>query len=437
MNQAAAGALLARLEAQKAICDSAERDLHRKYKQRDELEKQIRPEWEQARKRSRMDDALNEEKDGNLALCLPENDPNAQQETKTNDASVAENGKKKAILYLPETKSTTPLHKELRRFLEEEQTTSGSSLAENEKGDRKEVEGDKETNKNIRIPKPDVDKNKAVVEGENGYIIEERLDKLEVEDGGKIYNIQFPFPHEPVEKEDEESIRQRGKGNIEKWLQFLLENTQEEDAELNADQSTTDGNRTTRSNELIKKLNLIYPLREIKVSKAQESSKKCTETAKEIEEMDEQQIILDKNDEKAKGRVEVETRKSISNGGKENRKSISNSDTTPFKNPPYRIEPEKMKGKESISISKGAGRVSSPDASARREKIGKEKELVRSESARAFRRIPSSPSLILEGMKRRVDCMRKKPLVLDDNDEAATNSFIKSSIKTIKRAVRI
>ncbi|KAL0464617.1 UNVERIFIED_CONTAM: hypothetical protein Slati_0349300 [Sesamum latifolium] len=109
---------------------------------------------------------------------------------------------------------------------------------------------------------------------------------------------------------------------------------------------------------------------------------------------------------------------------------------TPFKNPPYRIVPEKIKVKESVSISKGAGRMSSPDVNARREKIGKERELLRSESARAFRRIPSSPSLILEGHEKRVDCIGKKPLVLDDNDgddsHASRNSFIKSSIKTIR-----
>ncbi|CAI9786021.1 unnamed protein product [Fraxinus pennsylvanica] len=44
LNQATTSALLARLEAQKAICNSAERELHRKYKLKDELEKRTRPE---------------------------------------------------------------------------------------------------------------------------------------------------------------------------------------------------------------------------------------------------------------------------------------------------------------------------------------------------------------------------------------------------------
>lgn len=51
-------ATLAILEAQKAICDASENGLHGKYKQRDEIKKQIRPDWEQARKRSRINDTL-------------------------------------------------------------------------------------------------------------------------------------------------------------------------------------------------------------------------------------------------------------------------------------------------------------------------------------------------------------------------------------------
>ncbi|KAM7493774.1 hypothetical protein LguiB_028383 [Lonicera macranthoides] len=43
LNEVAASAIMARLEAQKAICDSSERELHIKFRQRDELETQIRP----------------------------------------------------------------------------------------------------------------------------------------------------------------------------------------------------------------------------------------------------------------------------------------------------------------------------------------------------------------------------------------------------------
>ncbi|KAL8495552.1 hypothetical protein ACS0TY_019620 [Phlomoides rotata] len=390
LNQAAASALLARLEAQKAICDSAERELHKKYKQRDELEKQMRPEWEQARKRSRMNDTLNEENDDRNTLCLLENEPKTQE----NEPETP----KKTVLCLPEIKSSTPpSHKELRKFLEEEQRDSAGTLLQIE---------EREHEKKPSFRKP-------VVAGEDGYIVEERLEKLEIEDGGKIYDIQFPFHHETEEEEDEESRRERGKGNIEKWLQFLLEKSAE-DGDFNA--QNTDKKEVSKSDELIKKLNLIYPHTKIKISRDQEPQ--CTDTAKT-------QGNGETGDDE-KENVEV---------------NVAKSNNTTFKNPPYRIVTEKLKAKELASMGKGAGRMSSPDEKTRREKKGKERELLRSESARAFRRIPSSPSLILEGMKKRVDCIAKKPLVLDDDDEyednAARNSFIKSSIKSIKRAVGI
>ncbi|KAK6912147.1 hypothetical protein RJ641_024240 [Dillenia turbinata] len=58
LNQAATNALMARLEAQKAICEFSDKELHRRFKQRGEIEKQIRPDLEQARKRSRMENTL-------------------------------------------------------------------------------------------------------------------------------------------------------------------------------------------------------------------------------------------------------------------------------------------------------------------------------------------------------------------------------------------
>ncbi|KAL6499401.1 hypothetical protein OROHE_026064 [Orobanche hederae] len=392
LNQAAASALLARLEAQKAICDSAERELHRKYKQRDELEKQVViPSWEQARKRSRTGDGtLIKEKDGSKIAprYYPANEMEAQEETETGDT------KKADILYLSE-------HKEFRKFLEEEQSRSGASLEEEEGREGKETNNSLGILKEIVEEKGNNDNNNNNNNSNDGFITVEMLEDMEIEDGGRIYNIQFPFPHESEKEEDEESRRRRGKGNIEKWLQFLLENTLEDDPELNT-QKSTDENRTTRTDELIKKLNLIYPHRDIKLSKAQESTK------------------AGENDENTEGTRHL-------NGGTHN--------------PPYRIVMEKMKEKELATLDKGAGRVSSPDVSVRKDIAGKERELLKTESARAFRRIPSSPSLILEGMKKRVDCMRKKPLVLDGNDggvdNAARNSFIKSSIKTLKRAVRI
>lgn len=107
--------------------------------------------------------------------------------------------------------------------------------------------------------------------------------------------------------------------------------------------------------------------------------------------------------------------------------------------PPYRLIPER-RAIDVGSASKGAGRSSSCERTGRKSEKEKERELLRSDSVRLFRRIPSSPSLLLSGMKKRVDCMRKKPSVVgDDSDEGQVggNGFIKSSIKTIKRAVKM
>lgn len=412
LNQAAASALLARLEAQKAICDSSERELHRKFKQRDDLEKQIRPEWEQARKRSRMDDTLIEEDDEKIPLCLKEQEPKMQLEIEESDALCKETAENDALLCLPEITSAAHLHKELRKFLEEEQIASQP----NEEGEEEEVEGEKETTTKIRILKPDLDK---AIAGEGEYVVEERLEKLEIEDGGKVYDMQFPFPHEPEEEEDEESRRLRGKGNIEKWMQFLLENTPED---ADTDAQISNEKEATKTDELIEKMNMVYPHKDIKDSRNQKVESRDPPVKVVEEKMDNQPITSEESDDK------------------ENDKNMANMNT-PFKNPPYRVVTQRMMAKELASSGKGAGRMNSPDEKIRREKVGKEKELLRSESARAFRRIPSSPSLILEGMKKRVDCIGRKPLVLDDNDGndslRARNSFIKSSIKTIKKAVRI
>ena len=90
-------------------------------------------------------------------------------------------------------------------------------------------------------------------------------------------------------------------------------------------------------------------------------------------------------------------------------------------------------------MGKGVGSSNSFEGKERREKSGKEKGLVRSESARSFPRIPSSPSVFL-GI-RKGDHKGKKPLVIDDDggneDRAVGINFFKSSIKTIKKAVKM
>ncbi|TYH79543.1 hypothetical protein ES332_D03G071900v1 [Gossypium tomentosum] len=358
LNQAAANALTARLEAQKAICDASEKELHKKFKQRDELEKQIRPELEHARKRSRTDTFFQ------------------GQDSKT-------------VLYLPGIRPMTPSHKELRVFLEEEHKASAAGLSSNEDQKHEEIEEElaitarnalkhkreehkasvaglssnedqkhEEIEEELAITARNALKHKreehdkAIAALEDERPIEQKFERLEIKE--ERQGIRYPVIKG---EEDEESRRQRGKGNVDRWLQMLLENSQEE---LEPQNDNVDAEEVSGTDDIIKKLDLKYPLKE----------------------------------KKEDNNVNVEGNK------------------TPRRN---------------------------SNAS---EVIGSRKERVlkRSESARAFRRIPSSPSLILGGMKKGVECIRKKPIVASDDEQdyyAVGNNFIKSSFKTIKKAVKI
>ncbi|KAK9266279.1 hypothetical protein L1049_001800 [Liquidambar formosana] len=397
LNQAAANALMARLEAQRAICDASEKELHRKFRQRDEIEKQIRPEWEQARKRSRMDDTLFEERDDKTLLCLHGSRPRTPR-SRMDDASFDERDGK-TVLSLPEMKPT-PIHKELRVFLEEEQKASEAALSLNE--ERKQEITEQEENEpvmDIASEKPR-NFNKSIVIVENENPIEDKLQTLKIGE----YNIQLPVPREPEREEDEESRRQRGKGNVEKWLQMLLENNGEE-----LGPQSSNEHEASRTDEIIRKMNRKYPQKEIKILRFPESKEK-----EKVHGENKQRIVLERDGGKRKEEIlEIEASKSVT---------------------------EKNNASEVGSVGKKVGSSMSFEGKERREKCGKERGLVRSESARAFRPIPSSPSVIL-GMRRGVDCIGKKPMVTgDDNgdeERAVGNNFIKSSIKTIKKAVKI
>nr|VDC77396.1 unnamed protein product [Brassica rapa] len=311
LNQAASGALMARLEAQKAICDGSEKELHKKFKEREELENQVRPELEKARKRSRI---LVNDEDG---LLLEDRD-------------------KKLSLYLPGTSEDTSLQKELRVYLEEEEHKAAA--ASEKHGEIEEVEEEQKT-------------------------LEDVEEKLEEGKRGSRSFRAFHVFKEPENEEDEESRRERGKGNVEKWLHVLLESNSKDNLQ---------GERSNKIDEVIEKLDHKFPLLE----KVNEEEEDVAEEAKN----------------------KVETR-----GESSSRRSRTSFD---LKNTP--------------------------------EKSGRDKVVKRSESARAFRRIPSSPSLFF-GMKKGNDLVRKKPVVSghdEENEYLAKNNFIKSSFQTIKRAVK-
>ncbi|XP_071733457.1 uncharacterized protein [Rutidosis leptorrhynchoides] len=371
LNQAASNSLMARLEAQKAMCDTSERELHKKFKHRDELENQIKHEWDQTRKRSRMDD--------DILLCDPNNDQmilyqQPEHSPKGIIPTIEQEEDEKTVFYLP---SGNPEHKPLRVFLEEEHKASEADIEEGDETEREQIE---------------------TAADFNG----KKLQTLKIEENGIAYDVRFPIDDELLEEqEDEESRRQRGKGNIDKWLQMLMEdentreNTQVHDVE--------DGNKT---DEIIRKMNMKYPEKEIlkrEVSEIVEEGEEATKT------------VL-----KKPPYVITSKRNSISELEISRQSNVS-----------------EMECGKSSRIS----RRKSFEVKEKSEKLSKFKEIARSESARVLRRIPSSPSIIL-GMKKGVDCLRRRPKVVSDNDDdvenhGGNNSFIKSSYKVIKKAVKI
>lgn len=392
LNQAATTTLMARLEAQMAICNSAEKQLAKKFKQRDDLEKQIRPEWELARKRSRSED----------------------------DDAFAEEKEDRTRIYLPRLKNKTHLHKELRKFLEEEHNLSEEALLliEDKKGEE-EIE---------ELPKLEL--GLEIEEEETGHTVEE-------------FNVKFPFAEEEVE-EDEESRKERGKGNVEKWLHLLLENTEDGDNLNSSPPKLTQEPETSNTDEIIRKLNEKYPQKEIKVLKLPVSGGKKNE---EIETRKPRSMSTPRRF------ISLEQKSHETNREKRNKDTVEieakkpRSMSTPRRAISYQtdITGKGSEAKKSVgarrSISSDTDTINGMGSEARKSfGGGKDKGIAKTESARFFRPIPSSPSMILN-MKKGVDCIRKKPLVIDDDEDdhygdsnhSAGNNFLKS----IKKAVKI
>lgn len=436
LNQAAANALMARLEAQRAICDSAERDLHRRFKQRDELEQQIRPEWDQTRKRSRMDEFPGGERDEKTHLLLPGSCSKAEFEKDD-----------MRVLCLSEMNPKDIMHKELRVFLEEEQKAYEARLSLNGGQEREThrisigIPSDRSNNTNLQVKDEDPTDQKV----QNNEIQEEEEDEI-------TCNRGFPTFHETErQEEDEESRQQRGKGNVEKWLQLLLDNSEEPtDFGIKTAEENDSGKRTLNAekdetNEIdgtITKLNIKYPQKEMKISES-EDAEIPGDVKLPQKVQNEKEDVHQEEETKREEVVQMAARKSFSNRGngkKEVRTELKGQNLLCRNPPPYSLIPER-RASDVGSASKGVGRSSSCERTARKSEKDKERELLRSDSVRLFRRIPSSPSLLLSGMKKRVDCMRKKPSVVgDDSDESLVGGnmgFIKSSIKTIKKAVKM
>ncbi|XP_078428053.1 trichohyalin [Wolffia australiana] len=131
LNQAACGALVARLEAQKAMCDTSEKELMRREKLREEFEMQTTQRL--ARKRP-----WEEEEEG------------PKQET--------EEGEEEEEEEEDERKIRSALRKELRVFLEEEQKASQAGLSFNEDMLMETNEGEENEDKTSELGRRNVEK---------------------------------------------------------------------------------------------------------------------------------------------------------------------------------------------------------------------------------------------------------------------------------------
>ncbi|XP_006643821.1 uncharacterized protein LOC102712299 [Oryza brachyantha] len=427
LNQAATSTLMARLEAQRAMCDSSETELRRKYQQKDELEKQIKPFTDQARKRYRVDDEMLEER------------------------------QTESVKYFPgiRLRSRSPLKQELRVFLEEDQRASDAyiSLEEEEIRDGTSAMGNFKNSpyKVISFPRRSMEDN--TVDTERGRAsVREKLEHLAIkerqrgrrrertmasrgsratstpvrsrDDGkGKAAMVQCEYetekshtisvprtssvppsppyrvtgmygtPRYPAERpvllkknevghcrgfgrsEDDANMSHIGKGTVDKWLHMLMEEEQ---------QQQEDPAPTYHSSE--------------------------DHNAVDEIASDEHQRQGRIDDDGGRNEITECTDEIVEVGGES-------------------AATEQARCRNSFEI---------------RER-GEEKKIwfPRSDSSRGFRSLPSSPSKIL-GVRRSVECMSRKPKVIGDDDgrygyedsvSTSSSKFLSRCKQAIKKAV--
>lgn len=235
LNQAASNALMARLESLKADADKSERELFKKFKQRDDTKELLRPYLEQVRKRLREDDTASCSKKivkreaEKMHFYLPSTiqpvtrDKESRRLALKESASVLKNMEslKEASLFAKNMEGNSKrIQKELRQFLEDDlEASRAEALLEKKPG---HDYGDASTESIGDNAKEDV----ACANGE-----EEDLDGVLQQLLSKQQEAQAARADANAEEEkdddEEERIRRVGKANLDKWLQNLLQNTQE------------------------------------------------------------------------------------------------------------------------------------------------------------------------------------------------------------------
>ncbi|XP_062194374.1 uncharacterized protein LOC133897599 [Phragmites australis] len=423
LNQAATSTLMARLEAQRAMCDSSETELRKKYQQRDDLERKIRPFTDQARKRYRVDDGLLEQRHS------------------------------ESVKYLSARRLSSPLKQELRVFLEEDQRNSDAyiSIGEEEIGEGTSTLGNdrNEPFKVISFPRRSLGTKEKTVATEGGRIsVREKLEHLAIkerrrsrrerketmpyrgigtpvrsrDDKGKVTNLQCDTNESEIEKyhasetaslprtpslppsppyraigmygtaryptdqsmllqknevlhsrgrSEDENMNNVGKGNVDKWLHMLMDNQQEGSA----------------------------------VYHSPEEHNNDEENASHEQQM--------------QSRIDEES----------------------YRNEITECSDDIVEVGDEIATDQGTARcINSFEI---KEREDKKIWFPRSDSARGFRSLPSSPSKIL-GMRRGVECIGRKPKVAGDDDcrygyedamSTSSSKFLSRCKQAIKKAV--
>ncbi|KAH9297972.1 hypothetical protein KI387_029654 [Taxus chinensis] len=187
LNQAACNALMARLESLKADSGMSERELWKKYKQREDIQGLLRPYSEQVRKRVREDDTASWlKKNVKKEVCNLHPSAIPDKESAPPLLKHAEALEETTFLLKNMEENSKRVQKELRQFLEEDQEAENGRVEEEKRGMLYEAKEDE---------------------------LDDALEQV------------LAMQHEGNAEEEEQRVRRAGKANLDKWLQMLLQNT--------------------------------------------------------------------------------------------------------------------------------------------------------------------------------------------------------------------
>ncbi|GLJ44218.1 hypothetical protein SUGI_0923400 [Cryptomeria japonica] len=215
LSQAACHALMARLESLKADSDMSERDVLKKFKQREEVKELLRPYSEQVRKRVREDDTAScskipvKKEVRKMRSSCPSAIPSTGSGDKGKESipllKHAGALEETSLLFKNMEKNSKRIQKELREFLEEDLEASRIEAQKQQQEEKRGVM---------------TDGYESVGDNDKHDEIDEALDQV------LSMQHQVVVARADAADEEDERVRQIGKANLDKWLQMLLQNTE-------------------------------------------------------------------------------------------------------------------------------------------------------------------------------------------------------------------